>query len=131
MSPLEIRQRARFRCEYCLYPERYSSFRHQIDHIIPDKHDGPTVPENLALACAWCNRFKGPNLAGIDAESRALTRLFNPRTDEWGEHFHYSGGTLEAHTAIGRVTIQVLRINRPERVAERAALIEEKVFEAA
>lgn len=128
MSPLEIRRRAQFCCEYCRYPERHSPFRHQIDHIIPDKHDGPTVPENLALACVWCNRFKGPNLAGIDRESGGLTRLFNPRTDDWDEHFHYSGGVLEADTAIGRVTVQVLRINRPERVAERVALMEENAF---
>lgn len=128
MSPLEIRRRAQFRCEYCRYPEPHSPFRHQIDHILPDKHGGLAVPENLALACAWCNRFKGPNLAGIDPDSGVLTRLFNPRTDDWDEHFHYLGSTLEAHTAVGRVTVQVLRINRPEAVAERRALMEEGVF---
>jgi hypothetical protein len=35
--------------------------------------------ENLAFACYHCNLHKGPNLSGIDQESGALVRLFNPR----------------------------------------------------
>jgi hypothetical protein len=41
---------------------------------LPRKHGGPTILENLSLACFPCNRFKGPNLSGIDPESR-LTAL--------------------------------------------------------
>jgi len=47
--------------------------------------------ENLALACCFCNRYKGPNLAGIDPESREVAFLFHPRTHLWVEHFAWDG----------------------------------------
>jgi len=51
-----------------------------------------------------------------------LTRLFNPRRDNWDEHFFWNGAVLEAFTAVGRTTIDVLRINHPDAVAVREAL---------
>ncbi|NUQ64986.1 MAG: hypothetical protein HUU20_21185 [Pirellulales bacterium] len=56
-----------------------------INHIIAQKHHGPTEPFTLALACYNCNSFKGPNIAGIDPETGRLTRLFNPRVDVWSQ----------------------------------------------
>src|ERR1700677_1421335 len=66
-------RRAQSRCEYCqlssaLYPAPF-----QIDHIVARQHGGATVSENLALACIHCNRYKGPNIAGIDPENGALS----------------------------------------------------------
>jgi 5-methylcytosine-specific restriction endonuclease McrA len=46
-------QRAHGCCEYCLLPQEYSDFLHEVDHIISLKHFGKTVLENLALACFW------------------------------------------------------------------------------
>jgi hypothetical protein len=37
------------------------------------------------------NAHKGPNLSGLDPESGALVRLFNPRQDWWDEHFERNG----------------------------------------
>ena len=37
----------------------------QIDTIIAEQHAGQTVFENLALDCPNCNRYKGPNIAGL------------------------------------------------------------------
>jgi hypothetical protein len=85
--------------------------------------------ENLALACIHCNRFKGPNLAGIDPNRGEIVRLFNPRRDIWSEHFEWSGPELKALTSIGRVTIEVLSINDSEMRNFRAALMEEGLFE--
>jgi 5-methylcytosine-specific restriction endonuclease McrA len=56
-------QRAHARCEYCQLAQASSLLTFEIDHIIAKKHGGATVPENLCLACFYCNSFKGPNIA--------------------------------------------------------------------
>ena len=73
-------------------------------------------------ACLPCNSYKGPNVAGYDPESNSLQRLFNPRKDIWSEHFVWVGPVLVGLTAIGRTTIEVLRINLAERVTHRRLL---------
>jgi hypothetical protein len=83
------------------------------------KHGGASSVDNLALCCTLCNKHKGTDLASIDPETGGLERLFNPRCEQWHEHFEFSGGTILARTAIGRVTIRLLQLNRPERVTER------------
>ncbi len=83
----------------------------QIDHVIAEKHGGPTVETNLALACPHCNRFKGPNIAGLDPESGQPVRLFHPRTDTWSEHFEFEGACIVGRTPIGRATVHVLAMN--------------------
>jgi hypothetical protein len=109
-------------------PQDFDDLPFQIDHIIARKHGGPTSEDNLALACFYCNTNKGPNVAGIDPEIGELVRLFNPRKDNWAHHFSWDGPMLSGLTTIGRATIYVLRINDPEYVAVRAALIAEGVF---
>src|ERR1051325_507151 len=84
----EVRERARERCEYCLLAEVQAFFPHEPDHLIALKHGGETTSENLALACFDCNRFKGSDIASIDALTGGLVPLFNPRTQTWSEHFH-------------------------------------------
>ena len=49
-------------------------------------------------------------------------RLFNPRTDRWDEHFAIEGAQLTGRTDIAQATIKILRLNDPERLAERALL---------
>ena len=50
--------------------------------------------------------------------------FFNPRTDNWFEHFRLSEGLIEPLTEIGEVTIKVLGFNDLERILERKGLIE-------
>ena len=119
-------QRARRQREYCHFPADISLLPFQIDHIIAEKHGGPTTAENLALSCERCNSHKGPNIAGY-LEGQHVP-LFNPRTDRWADHFAWSGPLLVGKTPIGTVTVAVLAINLPYRVALRAALIEEGIF---
>lgn len=126
-----VRRRANYRCEYCGLPEQCSSTPFQIDHIIAEQHDGPTVASNLALACYACNHHKGPNLAGVDPRTREKTWLFHPRRHKWSRHFRWGGAVLRGRTPIGRTTIVVLAINAPHRIAQRAALIAEGVFDLA
>ena len=96
---------------------------HEIDHVIAEKHGGPTDEANLALACALCNGFKGSDLASIDPESGAITPLFNPRRDRWTEHFRLEAGRIEPLTANGRATVRLLQMNHPDRVEERLLLV--------
>lgn len=118
-----VRLRARECCEYCLIPESMTLATHEIDHVIAEKHGGPTDAGNLALACALCNGFKGSDLASIDAESGAIVPLFNPRRDRWTEHFRLEAGRIEPLTASGRATVRLLQLNHPDRIEERLLLV--------
>ncbi|HSG72929.1 MAG TPA: HNH endonuclease signature motif containing protein, partial [Planctomycetaceae bacterium] len=110
-------ERAAGCCEYCSFPQSFAALPFQFDHIIAKKHRGETVADNLALACSYCNRYKGPNVAGIDPETNTHTPLFHPRHDSWSDHFRWNGPQLVGLTPIGRTTIDVLRINHPDAVA--------------
>jgi hypothetical protein len=119
-------ERANGRCEYCQFPAEISLLPFQLDHIIAEKHGGPTTADNLALSCERCNSHKGPNIAGyLDARH---VPLFNPRLDLWSDHFEWSGAVLVGKTPIGQVTVEVLAINLPYRIALRTALIAEGIF---
>lgn len=107
------------RCEYCQRSQGDSSIPLEIEHVIARQHRGLTELQNLCLACADCNQFKGPNIAGLDPSSGELTRLFHPRIDIWEEHFRWDQFQLTGLTSIGRTTVYVLNINEPERVALR------------
>lgn len=120
--------RAGGRCEYCCMPQDFDIQPFQLDHIRAQKHAGPTTPANLALSCLPCNSYKGANVAGYDPEGDELQPLFNPRLDDWHEHFAWDGPVLLGKTPIGRTTIDVLRINLPERVEHRRLLVEAGVF---
>jgi hypothetical protein len=76
-----VRRRAGDACEYCQLPASLSALPFEIDHVIAQKHGGPTIESNLALSFFYCNSYKGPNIAGIDPRSGRLVRLFNPRRD--------------------------------------------------
>lgn len=62
-----IYARAHHQCEYCLVPELAVFGSHQVDHVIAEKHGGQTEASNLALACTICNKYKGSDLASVDA----------------------------------------------------------------
>jgi hypothetical protein len=97
---------------------------HQPDHIIAEQHGGETTPDNLALACIHCNRHKGSNIASLDPTTGTLTPLFNPRTQAWNDHFILADAQILPLTAVGRVTVRLLKLNDPDRLRVRQALIE-------
>jgi hypothetical protein len=94
----------------------------QIDHIISEKHGGPTTAENLALACLFCNVNKGSDIGSRD-DKGAFVRLYNPRMDPWADHFAFRGAIIEGLTAVGTVTARLLRFNEEARIEEREATI--------
>ena len=118
-----VAARAGERCEYCLLPESASLHRHEPDHIVSQQHGGETSDDNLALAWMPCNRFKGPNVGSFDPDTGELVPLFHPRADAWSDHFEVRDGVVHPLTAKARVTVAILRLNDPDRVEERRALV--------
>ena len=118
-----IRERADHRCEYCLLHDDDAFLPQEPDHIIAVKHRGETNEGNLAWTCFVCNRGKASDLASVDETTGEIVRLFNPRIDSWDDHLELvKDGSLSARTAIGRVTITLLKLNRPELLAIRSLL---------
>jgi hypothetical protein len=122
-----VAHRAGRRCEYCHLPSEFSHFRFVCDHIIAKKHGGRDHPDNLAFSCPHCNSHKLDNIAGLVSPSDDPVRLFNPRRDNWTDHFFWDGSLLAAASDIARVTIQVLLINDLSRVRVRQSLMAEGV----
>jgi 5-methylcytosine-specific restriction endonuclease McrA len=120
----EVSRRAGNRCEYCLLHQDFAASTHQVDHVIAEKHRGPTNSENLALSCTICNRRKGSDIGALDPETGQLVRVFSPRTQKWQEHFELKDARIVGLTPEGRATVELLHFNSYERLAERAELIQ-------
>lgn len=93
-----------------------------VDHVVAEKHGDITDADNLAFTCWRCNRYKGTDLGSFDPQAGAFSFLFNPRTQQWAEHFTFEGTTIVGLTPEGRTTIKLLQINSEERLAERQRL---------
>ncbi len=130
--PAELRRlvvdRADRLCEYCLIAEDDTFLGCQVDHIISEKHGGPTTAENLALACLCCNLAKGSDIASMDWDAGQIVRLYHPRADFWSDHFRLVDCNIEGITSIGLVTVRLLGFNAEDRVEERKVLIEKNRF---
>ena len=118
-------ERAGNRCEYCLLSDAYSAFSFHVDHIIPESKGGTTTEDNLAYSCG-CNHFKNNVTEGVDPQTNGIAPLFHPRRDDWQNHFRWGEDApeiIEGITATGRVTIAVLRMNRPALMNLRRLLL--------
>lgn len=116
-------------CKYCLIHEDDTYFGCEVDHIISEKHGGPTNSINLAYACMSCNRNKGSDVGSIvmPLERNIFSRFFNPRIDLWSEHFAIDNSdevTIVSLNDIGDVTVRILGFNSVERLLERQTLYE-------
>lgn len=116
----QVTERARGRCEYCLTAQ-VIVVEMEVDHVVPESGGGPTATHNLCLTCVVCNGFKLAFQDGIDPETGEQVPLFNPRVDQWEEHFSWSenGTLILGQTAIGRTTIARLRMNRQRMIEAR------------
>ena len=102
-----VRERAKFLCEYCHSLEEASAALFAIDHIIPQSHPGSSDDlDNLALACHRCNQRRYNFRTGIDPKTQTEVPLFNPRNQNWSEHFIWTkdGLNIIGTTPIGRAT---------------------------
>ena len=119
-----VATRANRLCEYCLLHEDDTYLGCEVDHILSRKHGGLTREDNLAYACAPCNRSKGSDIASLASDSGELARLYNPRGNRWTEHFRLAedGVTITPLTPIGWATVRLLGLNLDDRLLERTAL---------
>ena len=118
-----VTERAESRCEYCrLHQSAITSNRFPVDRIIAGQHGGNYAPQNTALACHECNAKKGPNIAGVDPVDGSMVSLFNPRVEQWSDHFEFQAAIIAGLTPIGRATVQTLGINDDDRVRLRRSL---------
>jgi 5-methylcytosine-specific restriction endonuclease McrA len=62
----------------------------EIGHIVPVSLGGPPEETNLWLACSLCNDHKSDRIAALDPETDEIVRFFNPRLEDWQEHFAWS-----------------------------------------
>jgi D-arabinose 1-dehydrogenase-like Zn-dependent alcohol dehydrogenase len=121
-----VRSRAKTRCEYCQTAQEISGAQMHIEHIIPLSQSGTSEKENLCLSCAWCNSHKWVKSEAVDPLTDEMIPLYNPRTQEWQEHFRWSndGVTIIGITAIGRATVDVLKMNNEYIVTARRHWVE-------
>ncbi len=125
----EVIDRANGCCEYCLSNTDDRPIDFAIDHVIAEKHNGPTQSDNLCLSCYWCNSYKGSDISSVDwAANGEIVPLYNPRQQNWDDHFHLEGVRIVPVTATGRVTVSLLQLNAPERIKERRVLSELGVY---
>lgn len=116
-----VAEQAQHRCGYCLSAQRVSGMQMTIEHLIPEALGGKTEEDNLWLACVDCNDYKGDRIEATDPDTGEIVRLFDPRHQAWSEHFAWNpaGDEIVGLTAIGRVTVVALRLNRPFLVQAR------------
>ena len=109
-----VRERARNRCEYCGMSQAGQEATFHIDHVLPRRVEGATSLANLALACVSCSLRKGARRSALDPDTGRSEELFNPRMNEWGQHFRLAADfTIVGVTAVGRATVEALAMNRP------------------
>lgn len=105
-------QRADNRCEYCGSSQLGQAATFHIDHVIPVVAGGLTTVGNLALACVSCSLYKGARQDIEDPETSKTVTIFNPRQQTWKEHFAWRDVEVVGLTAVGRATVNSLRLNR-------------------
>lgn len=116
-----VAEHSRYRCGYCLTQEAIVGERFPIEHIMPEALGGTTTPDNLCLACWSCNLIKQKRIASQDPKTGLLTRFFQPNQQKWNDHFLWEeeGLFISGKTAVGRTTVQALKLNRPRLVNAR------------
>jgi hypothetical protein len=112
----QVRTDAQNRCGYCLSPQHLVMARLEIEHIILRAKGGSDDISNLWLACPICNGHNSDKVSGIDPETGDSATIFNPRTQNWFEHFRWSEDSLRVIglTPIGRATVVALHLSDDE-----------------
>ena len=108
-------------CAYCQTSTDNTGQPMTVDHIIPSAQGGLTEFENLCFCCRACNEYKGATIAAIDPLTGEAGSFFNPRQQNWREHFQWDemGTQLVGLTITGRITIVGLNMNNPVIISAR------------
>lgn len=113
--------RAGGRCEYCQMHQSLQGATFHIEHIVPRVLGGSTNPDNLALACPSCNLHKSDRTSASSSPNGEVIPLFNPRLNDWHDHFEWEDYIVVAKSEIGNATIQTLDLNHERRDRIRKA----------
>jgi len=126
----KVAARAQHRCEYCRAPEVFFNHRFALDHIVPRVFGGREEMSNLALACHSCNGHKYQKQMILEVSHKRPIRLFNPRRDNWAEHFRWSRNKTRiiGRSAIGRATISALHMNSDRQIEARILWLKISAF---
>ncbi|CAN5698876.1 HNH endonuclease signature motif containing protein [soil metagenome] len=126
-----IRRQAKNRCGYCLNPQELLPYKLEIEHIFPQSLGGESIEENLWLACRECNAHKAAKTEAIDNLTGKTVKLFNPRTQNWNEHFEFSKNDSQiiGKTPCGRATVESLQINNFYQTTARSIWVEMNKFQ--
>src|SRR5207248_11525271 len=109
----------------CRAPEAMFNVELEVEHVAARARGGADTLENLALACRSCNSRKGTASTARDPLTGRVVPLFDPRTEDWGSHFHVNlrSFRIEGLSAIGRATVRRLGMNRPLALRARRAWV--------
>ncbi len=120
----QVEIRAKGLCEYCQSPDEYCIASFHCDHIHPKKEGGKTELTNLAFSCPSCNTHKHTKTHASDPLTSENVPLFNPRQQNWHQHFRWSHDFLfiEGKTPIGRATVKALNMNKDKHIGLREVL---------
>lgn len=108
--------RAAHRCEYCRMHQALQGATLHVEHIVPKSRGGVTELTNLAFACVSCNLHKSDLIEAPDPLTETAAPLFNPRKDQWADHFSWNQFQVEGKSAIGRATVDALHLNSERRL---------------
>ena len=120
----DVATRANARCEYCLLAEQVSLYKFHIEHIKSLEHEGTNDLDNLAYCCPDCNYHKGSDIGTFSEDGESLIRFYNPRRDQWQDHFELDNGAIHGITDIGRATVKLFKLNAIDRLIFRQQLID-------
>jgi hypothetical protein len=112
----KVIETAKNRCGYCLSPQEIMPIPLEIEHIMPSTKGGTDDESNLWLACRVCNNFKKDKTEAIDPETKVLVPLFNPRKQNWFQHFQWTEDSLRiiGISPTGRATATLLHLSDNE-----------------
>lgn len=123
--PVALRRKillaAGHRCGYCLTNREFTAMPLHVEHLTPIAAGGETVEDNLWLSCPYCNGHKAAKTDVQDPDTGTVVTLYNPRFQNWFEHFRWSddGQLIIGQTAIGRATVEALHLNNSYLVRAR------------
>ena len=121
---------AQWQCGYCRCPQQALPYRLEIEHLLPTSLGGSDVRENLWLSCHRCNKVRSNLLRVTDPLSGEEVLIFNPRQDDWADHFVWEqdGLLVVGLTARGRATVATLNLNDRYHLSARAVWIVARIY---
>ena len=108
---------------------RLLTFRLKLTILYQFLRNGTDELINLVLACRACNAYKAFHQLGLHENTEDIP-LFNPRQNEWNEHFRINSKTLEIEglTEIGVGTINRLKMNHIRQIIARNLWNQSEIF---